>query len=100
MSTTSPDLVPSGPISEMPAIRMQQGARLVFSEHHSHAELLRVMCARLELRQTFESNCQLVTKLAIPIYSSSHRALRRYQILHLPLPAWCLTHRLTSPSGT
>lgn len=40
MSTSSSDLVHSGPISEMPAIRMQQGAWLVFSEHHSHAGLL------------------------------------------------------------
>lgn len=96
VSTASPDLVPSGPISEMPAIRMQQGARLVFSEHHNHAELW-VMCTHLELSQTFGSNCQLVTKLAIPIYPSFHRALKRHQILLLPLPAWCLTHLLSFP---
>lgn len=84
------------------AFHWDAGARLVTLEHHSHAELVWVMCVPLELRQTFDSSCHLVTWWAIPNYPCSQGLWGGHQIstLLLSLLAQCLTHLLTFPSGT
>lgn len=50
MSTPSLYLILSVPLSEMPDSGTLQGTWLVILEHYSHAELVWVMCAHLELR--------------------------------------------------